>query len=435
MATVSAAKFFGGKAPPPPAQTVIHTPDTPPSFLERLRTDFGNRTAQVQASKDRQAQGKQGVLSTILQDAGQVAGAGGDVIKEAVSPTINKAADVISNIPAVQRSATGGAGAKVLDAADGITSRYQAWAEQHPVAAKNLEASVNIANLLPAERLAGAGAEIAGRTASEGATAAADAAHAGYESIGQGVQRTGQKIQQTVIRPSARDITDGFKIENVSKYDLGGSLPETITKAHTTMNELTHELAHKLEGSDASVNLNKTFADTASRLVAGKARAFGDNTAINRVLKSLQAEIKNVAGKDGDVSLVEATHVKRGAGSKGAWAFNRPEADASAIEKVYTEFYNVLKTQIEEAAPPGVREINKKLSEIIPIQNAALRRLPIEQRNNLFSLTDSIGLMSSLFDPKALLLLGATKAARSGRVGNVLTKAGEAMQKNRPSKP
>jgi hypothetical protein len=60
---------------------------------------------------------------------------------------------------------------------------------------------------------------------------------------------------------------------------------------------------------------------------------------------------------------------------------------------------------------------------------AALRRLPVEQRNNALSLTDSIGLFSSIFDPKALLVLGATKAANSGRVGNVLQKAGAAIRK------
>jgi hypothetical protein len=75
------------------------------------------------------------------------------------------------------------------------------------------------------------------------------------------------------------------------------------------------------------------------------------------VLKNLQSEIKQVAGKDGKVDLVEATNIKRGAGSKGAWAYNRPEADASAIEKVYTEFYNVLKNHIEKSAPAGVKAI------------------------------------------------------------------------------
>ena len=89
----------------------------------------------------------------------------------------------------------------------------------------------------------------------------------------------------------------------------------------------------------------------------------------------------------------------------------------------------MLKGNIEKAAPEGVREINQQLSELIPIQNAALRRLPVEQRNQAIGLTDSIGLFSAVFDPRALLILGATKASKSGRVGNVLQKTGAAMQK------
>jgi hypothetical protein len=69
-----------------------------------------------------------------------------------------------------------------------------------------------------------------------------------------------------------------------------------------------------------------------------------------------------------------------------------------------------------------------RLSELIAIQNAALRRLPVEQRNNVFSLTDSIGFLASAFEPKALLLVGATKAAKSGKVGSALVKAGRKLQ-------
>jgi hypothetical protein len=426
MATITAKEFFGGKVPPPPSETVIHTPDTPPTIIERLRTDFANRTAQVQASKDRQAQGKQGVLSTVLQGAGQLAGAGGDIIKEAVSPAINKTADVISNIPAVQRSATAGAGAKVLNAADNTATKYQTWAEKHPVAAKNLEATVNIANILPVERLATASIDTAARATAEAARTTTDTAKGGLGIVGQGVEKTGQKIQQSVIRPSVKDIADGFKVENVSKYDVGGSLPETIAKTHAKMNELGQQLAEKLKGSDVKINLEDTLHRTAERLGADKHATFGDNAALDRVLEHIAEEVKRVGGRG--VDLVQATNIKRGAGNKGAWAYNRPEADASAIERAYTEFYSVLKDEIEKAAPPGVQHINKQLSELIPIQNAALRRLPVEQRNNVFSLTDSIGFMSALFNPKALLLVGASKAARSGKVGNTLVKTGQRLQ-------
>jgi hypothetical protein len=263
-----------------------------------------------------------------------------------------------------------------------------------------------------------------------GSVAAVRGGKAAANVAGQGLEKTGQKIQQSVIRPSIKDIKDGFNIENVSKYDVGGSLPETITKSHAKMNELGQQLKAKVQGSDAKINLTDTLAETAKRLSTEKATSFGDNAALDRVLDQIGDEVKRVGGSDA-LDLWTATNVKRGAGNKGAWAYNRPEADASAIERAYTVFYQVLKEQIEKAAPAGVKEINKQLSDLISIQNAALRRLPVEQRSNVFSLTDSIGFMSALFDPKALLLVGASKAARSGKVGEGLVKAGQKLQGKR----
>lgn len=274
--------------------------------------------------------------------------------------------------------------------------------------------------------LATAGGEFGGAAAAAIKTGTKIAAKGAAAVAGRGIEATGQKIQQSVIRPSIKDVSDGFKIENVTKYDVGGSLPETIAKSHTKMNELTQQLAAKLKGSTVKISLNDTLAETAKRLGSGKDKTFGDNAALDRVLDQIEDEVKRVGGDALD--LVAATQVKRGAGNKGAWAYNRPEADASAIERAYTEFYTVLKEQIEKAAPAGVKEINRQLSELIPIQNAALRRLPVEQRNNVFSLTDSIGFMAAVFDPKALLLIGASKAARSGKVGDTLVKTGRKLQ-------
>jgi hypothetical protein len=274
--------------------------------------------------------------------------------------------------------------------------------------------------------LATAGGEFGGAAAAAGKTGATIAAKVGARIAGKGLEATGQKIQQSVIRPAIADIKDGFKIENVAKYDVGGSLPQTVAKTHVKLNELSAELARKLKGTDAKIDLNTTLHETAKRLAENKAGSFGDNAALDRVMDQIADEVHHVGG--GEVDLVQATNIKRGAGAKGAWAYNRPEPDASAVERAYNEFYNVLKEQIEKTAPAGVKEINKKLSELIPIQNAALRRLPVEQRNNIFSLTDSIGFLSAVFDPKALLLVGASKAAKSGKVGNVLVKVGQKLQ-------
>lgn len=235
----------------------------------------------------------------------------------------------------------------------------------------------------------------------------------------------GEKIQAVVLKPTARDIQDGFKIEDVNKYKLGGSVQETLTKAQVRMNELSDRLGSLLEAKKTKLNLNKVFAETSEAISKFKQRHFGDIAANQRVLTQLQSEIKEVAGDKGLVNLVEATNVKRGAGTKGSWAFGRADPDSSAIETVYTTFYGKLKTAIERSAPPGVKEINKQISEIIPISNAALRRTPIELRNNILGITDSLSLFGALFDPRALALLGASRLSRSGTFGAYLAKLGE----------
>lgn len=257
-------------------------------------------------------------------------------------------------------------------------------------------------------------------------------------SVGKSVLRAvGEKVQDTVLRATAKDIADGFSVANLRKYDVGGSLSETVAKTHTKLNQLSSKLRSVLRNSDTVVNLNQAIESTEKLLASKKGSTFGDNAGISRVLASLKEEVSGVAGPNGLVDLVEATNVKRGAGTKGAWAYGRPDPDAGAVETVYTNFYNVLKRQIEKAADRTlqagrVKALNKAISELIPISNAALRRLPIEQRNNILSFTDNLGLFSAVFDPSALALIGANRLSKSGKFGNFLVKSAEEL-KNRGS--
>ena len=239
-----------------------------------------------------------------------------------------------------------------------------------------------------------------------------------------GVKKIGQGIETAVIKPLARDIEDGFKIENVSKYNVGGSLKDVVAKTHIKLNQLGLELKNKLKGSTETIDLNSIYSDTEKALQKDLSSNFGENGAIRRVLGGLKDEIGHVSS-NGSVDLVQSNLIKRGAGTKGAWSFGNPDPDANATEKVYDKFYNILKTKIEQTAPEGIEEINKKISELIPISNAALRRLPIQQRKEILDFTDSLGLFASVFDPRALLLIGAKKLSRSGKFGNFLVKAGE----------
>lgn len=354
------------------------------------------------------------ILETGLNTAGAVAGTAFTPVTAAIEPALKPVIEKIVSIPGVSD--------KVQEISE--------WAKANPDAATSLQSVFDLATL----PVGGVAEKAAKNTAIKTGQKIGKAGTNIKTGVGDVLEKTGQKIQNTVIKPSVRDVKDGFKIENMSKYDVGGSLPETIAKTHTKMNQLSQELTAKLKSTDAKLDLKKVYSDTIKSMGGDKALSFGDNKAIERVLNNLDEEIKQIS-PDGSVDLVKATNVKRGAGSKGAWAYNRPEADSSAIEKVYTAFYNNLKKEIETVAPDGIKDINKQISELIPINNAALRRMTVEERNNALSLMDNIGLVSSVFDPKALLLFGTNRALKSGKVGKFLTETGQKLKGTKNPSP
>jgi len=257
-------------------------------------------------------------------------------------------------------------------------------------------------------------------------------AGAATKALGGGIKSVGEKIQSSVIKPSVRDVKDGFKVENLGKYNLGGSLDQTLAKTNAEMNRISGELKSRLRNSKVAVNLNDVLNDTVSSLTSNKKASFGDNSSISRIVESLKSEVADVGGRNGIVDLLEANVIKRGAGTKGSWVFGMADPDSRATERVYTEFYNKLKVAIEDAAEAsdqgGIKELNKQLSELIPINNAVLRRIPVEERNNALSLTDIISITGSFLDPSALALTGVNRLSKSGKVGELLQRAGESIK-------
>lgn len=244
-----------------------------------------------------------------------------------------------------------------------------------------------------------------------------------FDVVGKVLSKTGEAIQNSVIKPSQADMADGFSIDTVNKYDLGGSLQTTHNKTEEVMSAITKERNAKLASSGAQVDLENVYKETAKRLKGDKLKTFGANTGVAKALDDLKIEIDNVGTK---VSIPEADVVKRASGQYGAWTYGRPDADSSK-QAVYNVFYNELKKTIEDLSPEGVRELNKQLSELIPVQNAVIRRIPVAERNMPISLTDIIALSASTVDPSALGVLGITRAQKSGAFGNALFKGGKAI--------
>jgi hypothetical protein len=236
--------------------------------------------------------------------------------------------------------------------------------------------------------------------------------------------KAGDKIQTTIIKPSAKDIKDGFSLDTIKKYNLGGSLKQTFEKTDTTLDSLSKQLNQKLNASGKSpvLDLNKVYENTAKKLLGNKLESFGANTQMEGAIDKLRNEISAVVGKNGLTSVQEAQIIKRAAGHFGAWSYGVPTPEATASQKVYDTFYNELKTAIEKASPEGVKEINQQISKLIPVMNALIRRIPVAERNSALSLTDIITLSAATLEPRALSLSLLNLASKSGRVGSALSK-------------
>lgn len=238
------------------------------------------------------------------------------------------------------------------------------------------------------------------------------------------LSKVGEKIQTSVIRPTAPDLKDGFSMQTIKDYNLGGSLKTTLSKTQSKMDELTGQLTEKLAASPEKVNLAQVYQETAKELLdSNKMKGFGANTKIQNALDELGGEIAVVGN---ELSIPDAQIIKQAAGRQGAWQFGKQDAESNAREAVYNAFYSKLKSNIEKLSPEGVREINQQLGKLIPVANAVIRRIPVADRNNLISLSDMVGLVGSSLNPAALSPTIINLISKSGTAGKLISKAGSA---------
>lgn len=251
--------------------------------------------------------------------------------------------------------------------------------------------------------------------------------------ISEGVSRLGTQIINRAIKPSIQDAKNGFKIENIKKYDVGGSLSTSLTKTTNKLNEFSSQLDDKLATSDVTIDISRAFKETADELKNKKSLIFGQvrdvNAGIDDLASDLQDFQKAFDGELDDFTQVPIrianNQIKRGAGTKGAWVYGKIDKNAEAIDKVYSVFYNKLKKQIEEVGPAGIKELNKAMHELIPIQSALLRRIPVADRSNIVGLESSMALLGSVFDPRALAVFVPSYLSKKAAFGNLLTTAAD----------
>lgn len=239
-------------------------------------------------------------------------------------------------------------------------------------------------------------------------------------------EKGAERIQQTVLKPRAGDWNAGANIENIGKYKLQGNVDDVIQNADTQIKEASAALRRAIsEGQDggATVDLSGAIDKAKTRLQkeggADLVDAMGPAFAKFRRWANIESE--RGGAELGKADLLSAQEFKQMMGSHGAWektaaAKNMGISEGEryqsrAAQAVYLE----LKNAIESSAPDGVKDLNKTLSDLIPIRNAAVYRKIVSDRNNPIGLSDMMSAMTAVGNgPAGAAMLAATKFTKSG---------------------
>jgi len=191
-----------------------------PGFLSRVGEDLKKRGQDAKnalMNSDNKLTGAE----AILQTTGSLAGGVGDVLGQGINSGINALPESVKD---VGRSALQSKpGQAIMSGVGSIMNKYNSWAQQNPRAAKDLESVVNIASLIPTEKVAS--------LATEGAEQAARSFGKKTLQVGGEVLNTGKKGAEKIFPNTIRSVEGS--IERVKPNLVAKNLENDAYKALT----------------------------------------------------------------------------------------------------------------------------------------------------------------------------------------------------------
>jgi hypothetical protein len=243
------------------------------------------------------------------------------------------------------------------------------------------------------------------------------------------ISAMGRKIQASTIRPRIQDVKDGFKWATMDRFKLKGNLEQSLQQVESELARLRTARNAKIAPGRGSVDIGRAFDEAERELAAevGSLKFAGQSSKAKEALQALRADTLTAAGSP-TVDIRIAENAKEHFGVMGTWVYGRSDPESKITELVANKVYSKFKTAIESAVGaegPEVRALNKQMQDLIPVKHAMLARLPVEERNRLFSLTDIASMIPAVVtgDVRKLGLTGLTMAQKNLRFGNWLNNA------------
>ena len=194
------------------------------------------------------------------------------------------------------------------------------------------------------------------------------------------------------LRPGQWGASRGFEAANIVKYGLDGSVRQIAEKSQVVLNELNQRAREIGKNSAETVNLPSLMENARNQFTREK--NVHDFDKINEFIDNLQESYQK-AFNNPDISLADAMGLRTQIGDKAAFVGARDkmgmvaDPDADWKEKVFNKLYDGIKNAIHAKGGPELQAINRAQSEIIPIRQVSLRRLPIAESNYRAGLLDA----------------------------------------------
>ena len=266
------------------------------------------------------------------------------------------------------------------------------------------------------------------------------------EAAGKGLQKVGKEQMYKVIKPLLGAERKAKKpIEDVIfEYGLdqgGRANPRAIFDASSKkIEELGSRLKAEIKaGRDAGarVDVEKEIDQVVSDFKA-KAGDSPDYYANAKDIDAIAADFKARAASAGkgkpELDLWQAQNFKQYLGNEGAWQHIAKQkgiplkSEETARSQVAEMIYHRLNDAIDQGAPNGVRDLNRQLSELIPVKQAAGHRAIVASRNNRISLTDVITGTAAAMNPKLWPVYAVNSLSKSGTMASKIYRIGEALR-------
>lgn len=216
------------------------------------------------------------------------------------------------------------------------------------------------------------------------------------ESTGEKLGNIANRIQGTKVKINMPEMKKGAMNDLYGKYEVFGNAKQANQQWNEKLSDVANQLKQKLEVSASDpanyADVNEIFNDAKTTLLNGKSKTA--QIELNNALDNLQSQF-NDAYQNGKINILDAQIEKQHIGKKGDWlnkngaTSGNPQASLDA--QAHNALYDALKKNIENKGTEGIKELNKQLSEMIPMERASAKQVLIENRKNPISLDDYLG--------------------------------------------